>query len=116
MTETDWADSSARCVGIYLDGRDDPDRGDDGNPLIDDDFLVLVNSWWEPLDFAVPPIRPNQRWCLEFDTFGPAGTASSSELRAGDRRTAGPRSLVVLRAVQSDSLAHGSPVVAITPD
>ena len=23
-------------------------------PLVDDDFLVLVNAWWEPLDFILP--------------------------------------------------------------
>jgi glycogen operon protein len=65
--------------------------------LIDDDFLVLVNSWWEPLDFTLPSIRPNQRWCAEIDTFEPATAAGSTELRAADRRTVGPRSLVVLR-------------------
>lgn len=30
---------------IYLDGSDDPDLADDGTCLVDDDFLVLVNSW-----------------------------------------------------------------------
>ena len=33
----------------YLDGSDAPDTGPDGQPLLDDDFLVLVNAWWEPV-------------------------------------------------------------------
>ena len=41
-------------LAIYLDGSDDPDRAEDGTLLLDDDFLVLVNGWWEPLDFALP--------------------------------------------------------------
>ena len=52
MNSADWADPSARAIAIYLDGSDDPDRAEDGTPLLDDDFLVLVNSWWEPLDFV----------------------------------------------------------------
>jgi glycogen operon protein len=101
MTLANWADVEARCVAIYLDGRDSPDRADDGTPLLDDDFLVLVNSWWEPLDFVVPPIRADQRWCAEFDTFDSTlpAPAPSDELSAGQRRTVGPRALVVLRSV-----------------
>jgi glycogen operon protein len=98
MSLEDWADPDARCVAIYLDGRDAPDRADDGTPLLDDDFLVLVNAWWEPLEFVVPATRPEQRWCAEIDTFDPASTTGSDELRAGQSRTVGPRSLVVLRA------------------
>jgi isoamylase len=45
MTTADWADPNARCLALYLDGADDPDRDEDGRLLVDDDFLVLVNSW-----------------------------------------------------------------------
>ncbi|HEY1293010.1 MAG TPA: glycogen debranching protein GlgX [Chloroflexota bacterium] len=98
MTFADWADSQSRCVAIYLDGRNSPDRADDGTPLLDDDFLVLVNSWWERLDFVVPETRPEQRWCVEFDTFDLDAQSEQEELSAGRRRTIAPRSLVVLRA------------------
>ena len=98
MTLDDWADAEARCVTIYLDGRDSPDRAADGTPLLDDDFLVLVNSWWQALDFVVPTTRPGQRWRVELDTFDPASSAGTGELQAGQTRSVGPRSLVVLRA------------------
>ena len=65
MNGGDWADPSARAIAIYLDGSDDPDRAEDGTLLVDDDFLVLVNSWWEPLELhparhpaAAPSGRP----------------------------------------------------------
>ena len=61
MDGGDWADPNARAIAIYLDGSDDPDRAEDGTPLVDDDFLVLVNSWWEPLGFALPDTRPQAR-------------------------------------------------------
>ena len=57
MTQADWADPNALALGIYLDGSDDPDQGPDGRPLVDDDFLVLVNAWWEPMAFSIPVTR-----------------------------------------------------------
>ena len=42
--------------------------------LVDDDFLVLVNAWWEPLDFTVPPTRAGLTWQTEIDTYDPATT------------------------------------------
>ena len=44
MDGADWADPGARALAIYLDRSDDPDRAEDGTPLLDDDFLVLINS------------------------------------------------------------------------
>jgi glycogen operon protein len=96
MTDADWADADARCLAIYLDGSDDPDRAEDGSLLIDDDLLVLVNSWWEPLDFTLPATRPAQAWHAEIDTYNPSVVPDRVALLAGERRTAGPRSLVVL--------------------
>ena len=98
MSMANWADADARCVAIYLDGRNSPDRAEDGTPLLDDDFLVLVNSWWEPLDFVVPETRSGQHWCDEIDTYRLQPEENSAELRAGESRRVGPRSLVVLRA------------------
>ena len=54
MTGTDWSDDSALAVAIYLDGSDEPDRAADGSPLLDDDFLVMVNAWWQPLGLHHP--------------------------------------------------------------
>jgi hypothetical protein len=72
MDGGDWADPGARAIAIYLDGSDAPDRAEDGTLLVDDDFLVLVNSWWEPLDFALPDTRPQARWRVEIDSYDPA--------------------------------------------
>jgi glycogen operon protein len=108
MTGADWADSNARSVAIYLDGRDAPDLADDGTPMIDDDFLVLVNAWWEPLDFVIPPVRDGLTWRAEIDSYDPAGAAAVAPQQAGDRVTAGPRSVTVLRGYP-DTPAPGSP-------
>jgi isoamylase len=104
MTSGDWSDPNALAVGIYLDGSDDPDRAADGTLLLDDDFLILVNAWWEPLDFTIPPARPGQAWQPAMDSYDPqraAGDGAAARHQAGDRVTAGPRSVAVLRGPRS---------------
>ena len=95
MTGGDWADPNARAIAIYLDGSDDPDRAEDGTPMLDDDFLVLVNSWWEPLGFTLPPTRRGAEWHAEIDSYDPAAPAGATKRHAGDQVTVGPRSVAV---------------------
>ena len=97
MTDGDWSDQSALAVAVYLDGADEPDRAADGSLLTDDDFLVLVNAWWEPLGFTVPVARAGVTWHPALDTYDPAALAAAGPLHGGDQVTVGPRSVVVLR-------------------
>ncbi len=95
MNGGDWSDPSALAIALYLDGADDPDRAANGTWLVDDDFLVLVNAWWEPLEFVLPATRPQARWRVEIDSWDPAAPAAG-EREAGDTITVGPRAVVVL--------------------
>ena len=104
MSPAEWSDDSSLAVALYLDGSDAPDRAADGTLLADDDFLVLVNAWWEPLDFVLAETRAGAGWHVEVDTFGPGspdpGTLAGPDMagRAGDKLTVGPRSVTVLRS------------------
>jgi isoamylase len=105
MTDQDWADTSARSLAVYLDGWDDPDPAADGTPLLDDDFLVFVNGWWEPLVFTIPAVYDGhpeaaQTWTVEIDSYDPSAV-SGPALSAADQLTVGPRSLLVLRGPRS---------------
>jgi isoamylase len=96
MTDADWADAGAKSIALLLSGSLDPDVDDDGSPMTDDDLALLLNAWWEPIDFAVP-------WAtsvvVESDSYDPrtAGTAASGSL------TVGPRSLVLVRTARAGS-------------
>ena len=104
MTAADWADGSALAIALYLDGSDDPDQAEDGTWLLDDDFLVLVNAWWEPLEFVLPATREQASWRTDVDTYDPAAPGSpAAVLRgAGDHVTVSPRSIVVLSDPRHD--------------
>jgi glycogen operon protein len=104
MSAADWSDEDALAIALYLDGSDDPDRAEDGTWLLDDDFLVLVNAWWEPLEFVLPAIREQASWRTEVDTYDPAAPASSpaAPRGAGGHVTVSPRSIVVLSDPRRD--------------
>ena len=93
MTPADWANPSARSIAVFIDGATDPDVDADGTALIDDDFLVLFNAWWQPLTFSVPADFALHAWDIVCDTFEPTRTGP-----AGQQVDVGPRSGVVMRS------------------
>ena len=97
MTLMQWADPAMHAVAVYLDGTDDPDEAADGTLLVDDDFLVLVNAWREPVEFTLPRVREEpQDWLTELDSYDPDDEPEPRH--AGDQVQVRPRSLVVLRS------------------
>jgi glycogen operon protein len=98
MTARDWPAASAPAIALYLDGSDDPGQAADGTPLLNDDFLVLVNGRLERLEFVLPATRDQAAWRVELDTYEPAapGSTAATGRGAGDHITVSPRSIVVL--------------------
>jgi isoamylase len=93
MTPQDWMDPGARSIALFIDGSTDPDVAPDGTPLVDDDFMVFVNAWWEPLTFVVSGDLALHPWEIVCDSFDPSRTG-----RAGQQIQVGPRSAVVMRS------------------
>jgi isoamylase len=92
MSPQDWNESFARAVTVALSG----DVGDPAQP--DDPFLILINAWWEPLDFSVPTALRDRGWRVEIDTAEPS--ASGGAVGPSAPFTLTGRSLALLRATQ----------------
>jgi isoamylase len=93
MTTANWADPEARSVALFIDGATDPDVTAQGEAVEDDDFLIFVNAWWEPLKFQIPVDVSARSWQFACDTFDPARSGA-----AAGPLDVGPRSILVLRA------------------
>jgi glycogen operon protein len=104
VTDEQWADPTMHAIAVYLDGTDAPDEADDGTPLLDDDFLILVNAYWEEVPVKLPPVRETpQSWFVELDSYDAAVSAANTFARhTGDTVTARPRSVQVLRAPRAE--------------
>ncbi|MDR3655827.1 MAG: glycogen debranching protein GlgX [Mycobacterium sp.] len=102
MSQQNWTDPEARAVAVLIDGSTDPDVAPDGTPLVDDDFLIFVNAWWEPLTFQLPADVSARRWDIVCDTFDPAHTGT-----AAAHVDVGSRSTVLLSSLASPSRVAG---------
>ncbi|PZN34667.1 MAG: glycogen debranching enzyme GlgX [Proteobacteria bacterium] len=67
MSDQQWQESFARCLGVYLSGALDETDGR-GRPLRDTDFLLLLNAHHEKLPFRLPAEPAQARWTLRIDT------------------------------------------------
>ncbi len=90
MAAADWSDTTAKAIALLLKGDADPEEDEDGQPLLDSDLALLVNAWWEPIDFAAPWAEGS--WRIDLDSFDP----STHGQVVGGSVTVGPRSVVVL--------------------
>ena len=96
MTAQDWSESYARAVTMALSGA----TGDDADP--DDPFLLMLNAWWEPMDFSVPEPLRDLAWQIEIDTADHAGAAGRAVDPAAAVTLTG-RSLMLLHGTQPAS-------------
>ena len=105
VSHDQWTDPTMHAIAVYLDGEDAPDDAEDGTPQLDDDFLILVNAYWEELPFTIPRVRPEtETWFVDIDSYDPKVSAANAFPRhTGDQVTVGPRSVSVLRAPRSES-------------
>ncbi|MCF4137035.1 hypothetical protein L1856_09705 [Streptomyces sp. Tue 6430] len=96
MTDRDWQRSDAHCVGVFLNGDAIAEPDPRGRPVVDDSFLLLLNSYWEPVVFRLPGAGYGERWTVCVDTVEPDGGPDEAEYKAGAEVAVQARSLVVL--------------------
>jgi len=96
MTRADWR-RDGHVIGLFLNGREFPYRGPNGEQLADDSFLLLVNAHHEDVEFMLPARRYGQTWALELDTADPDAQPGSLSVDAREAIVAQARSMAVLR-------------------
>ncbi|NUR67720.1 MAG: glycogen debranching protein GlgX [Streptomyces sp.] len=95
MTDGDWLRSDAHSVGAFLNGDAIAEPDSCGRPVVDDSFLLLLNSYWEPVGFRLPEAAYGERWTTLIDTAEPQGV-DGTEHKAESVVSVAARSLVLL--------------------
>ena len=95
MTANDWDHASA--LGMFLNGEQIHHRGDRGERLLSDTFIVLMNAGAEPVTFTMPAKRYGRRWTVEISTVCPADGAGHVSASTGEKVVIEARSMVVFR-------------------
>jgi isoamylase len=104
MGPDDWENGGwMRTLGMFMDGSAPEIRDPHEREVRDNNYLLLLNSHHEPVDFKIPPSLSKTKWKVEMDTAkaeanaGKGGVMSTLNIAA--------RSLVVLVATNPENNA-----------
>jgi len=97
MTRKDWERGDASAIGAFLNGAEILSETREGEPVVDDSFLVIFNAWRDPLTFRLPPVRFGRRWSLELSTADAGLEAGAWEAPVRAEVEVEGRSLLLLR-------------------
>jgi isoamylase len=102
MSAEEWTQSFARCVGALLAGAATGEIDDHGAPVVDQDFLLLINSHFERIDFQIP--AAGGKWKMTIDTSHSDGASDDGrEFGNGEKFPLQGRSLALLTRPSSSS-------------
>ncbi|MDT8386008.1 MAG: glycogen debranching protein GlgX [Thiogranum sp.] len=76
MTEREWQQSFARCLGLFLAGNAMEEQDERGRPIRDETLIMLFNAHHQPIDFQLPAEPRHARWQVLIDTSFPGGKRS----------------------------------------
>jgi isoamylase len=99
MTDEEWTQAHARCLGVYLAGDllEQADRR--GAPIVDSSFLLLVNAHHERIEFALPRVRSDRGWLVVLNTHFEDGLQPDKKCQANTPYLLEARSLAVLEEI-----------------
>jgi len=102
MSDSEWSQDFARCLGVFLagDALEETDRR--GQPLEDDSFLLLLNAHHETIPFTLPQFRPGTSWQVLLDTAYEQGLAMDGRFAANARYDLRGRSLALLTELRTE--------------
>jgi glycogen operon protein len=97
MTETEWNQHFARCLGVYLAGAAIERRDKRGRLVKDNNFLLLFNAHHEEIPFSMPDFLGDRVWWTVLDTGSEEAPFVQRRMEPGSKYPLQGRSLVLLR-------------------
>jgi len=96
MTDHQWRQDYARCLGLLVYGAGLDDRDEQGRPVRDRNFLVLLNAHHEEVAFRIPAPPTGGDWHVVLDTTCARCPAPDRALTPGNDYPLPGRALIVL--------------------
>ncbi|NIN92138.1 MAG: hypothetical protein GTN76_04870 [Candidatus Aenigmarchaeota archaeon] len=106
MTDDDWENSEVHSLGLQLVGDAIDDVAAEGNPIIDDAFLMLLNAHHKPLSFVLPDHGAGILWELILDTRESTEKRQSPLIPGAEPYELEARSRVLLRVPGNKGLVR----------
>jgi isoamylase len=102
MTGEEWQQSDGRWLGLYLPGSATNEDDERGRPIVDDDFVLLLNSHHEPIPFVLPRLKAGNAWRVVLDTTR-SSTVNDALFHGAEQFTLQVGSLALLTRVKTDA-------------
>jgi glycogen operon protein len=97
MAEEEWTQGWVRCLGLMLNGETIDHIDENGEPMIDDTFLLMLNCHHESILFYLPPGPRNTPWEIVIDTNAPDLPVASVSVNVGEPVELIRQTLVLMR-------------------
>jgi isoamylase len=104
MTDEEWTNDFARCLGVSLSGRAADEVDERGQPIHDDNFLLLMNAHHEEIPFVVPEAPSGSGWFAILDTSCQTTRNPDAYYAAASKYSLQARSLALLVEREPDRL------------
>lgn len=109
MTQHQWQDYYAKCLGVFLAGDAIEEYDDRGRRISDDNLIMLLNSHHQEIIFHIPSEPANARWEIALDTSMLTGKSTDNiYYSSGGKYPLQGRSFVLLkqykREIEFDSM------------
>ena len=106
MSDEAWAAGFAKCLGMRLAGDVLNETDERGEPIKGDTLLLLLNAHWEEIAFTLPETSEVEVWEVLADSAFGDRDGAAPVLPGGQQFPLYGRSLVMMRAVRKDEVAH----------
>jgi len=107
MTEEQWKTGWMRSLAVMFNGSTLDDADEMGEPLTDDSFLILLNSYGEKVTYTLPPSPHTRGWKRLMNTDDLENPFAEQRMD-GTLDVAG-RSVVLLRELVPDEVQQPQP-------
>ncbi len=102
MTDQEWNHDFARCLGVYLSGSALDEVDARGQPVRDDNFLLLFNAHHDPIEFTLPDYAA-AGWMVLVDTDRDGGLLPDGTFPPHGLYSVAARSFVLMQQVARSS-------------
>ena len=102
MSDEEWHQSYARCLGLFMAGDQLNEYDQRGKRLTDDNFLLLFNAHHEEIAFRLPCFHAGTGREMLLDTDHAGGLSGTGRFAPDSAYALKGRSLVLLREVPLD--------------
>jgi glycogen operon protein len=100
MSDKAWDDGAVKVLGMRLAGDEINEVDERGEPIVGDTLLVLMNAYWETIQFKLPDTKPEHVWEALVDTADPQ--MPLRVCKGGEEYPLQGRSVVTLRTTKPD--------------